>query len=355
MSDMKTPMNEEALRRLPKVALHDHLDGSLRVETVIELAREIEYRGLPTTDLDELTDWFHQDKPTNSLETYLQAFGHTIAVLQEPEALRRAIFESVEDLQRDGVVHGEVRFAPELLTRRSMSLAQVFDVAQDAFADASSRHGITVNMIACAMRNADESRRIAEEVIQRKGSNVVGFDLAGPERGWPASRHREALDLLRREGVPYTLHAGEGDGVSSILDAISCGASRIGHGVRVADDIAVDGVMYSLGRDAEMVRAAGVLLEVCPSSNLHTQMYPDLASHPVDVLLRAGFSVAINTDNRLMSRTSISGEWHALADTFGWGVSEFLSTTVAAARSAFIDQTERDRVLAEVVLPGFRT
>lgn len=347
-------MNEESLRRLPKVALHDHLDGSLRVETVIDLARGVDYQGLPTSNVEELTDWFHQDKPTNSLETYLQAFGHTIAVLQEPEALRRAIFESVEDLKNDGVVYGEVRFAPELLTRRSMGIAQVMDIAQQAFADASTKHGISVNMIACAMRNSGESIRVAEEVVRRKGSNVVGFDLAGPERGWPASLHREALDVLRAEGIPYTLHAGEGDGVSSIRDALACGASRIGHGVRVADDIHVDGVMYDLGADAQAVHDSGVLLEVCPSSNLHTQMYPDLTSHPVDILFRAGFPISINTDNRLMSRTSISREWQALANTFGWGIGEFLATTVAGLRVAFIGEGERSRLLADVVMPGFR-
>ena len=348
-------MSEDVLRLLPKVALHDHLDGSLRVSTVVDLAREVGYSGLPSTDLDELADWFHQDKPTNSLETYLQAFGHTSAVLQEPEALRRAIFESVEDLRDDGVIYGEVRFAPGLFTERSMNLAQVFDVAQGAFADASAQHGIDVNMIACAMRNSDGSIRIAEEVAKRKGGNVVGFDLAGPERGWPASLHRDALDHLRAAGIPFTLHAGEGDGVSSIRDAIDCGASRIGHGVRIADDIAVDGVMYSLGADATAVRDLGVLLEVCPSSNLHTQIYPDLASHPVDVLFRAGFAISINSDNRLMSRTSITREWHALVETFGWGSREFLATTVAGLRASFVDEEKRERLLAECVLPGFRT
>ena len=233
-------------------------------------------------------------------------------------------------------------------------MSQVFDVAQDAFADASRESGITVNMIACALRNQDKSLVVAEEVVKRKGGNIVGFDLAGPEKGWPASLHREALTLLREAGVPYTLHAGEGDGISSIEDAISCGASRIGHGVRIADDIAVDGVMYSLGLRAEAVRASGVILEVCPTSNLHTQMYPDLASHPVDILFRAGFAVSINTDNRLMSRTSITAEWRGLAETFGWGSREFLATTVAGLRSAFIDEAERDRLLAEVVVPGFR-
>ena len=347
-------LNEESLRRLPKVALHDHLDGSLRVRTVVELAAEVGYAGLPTTNIEELTEWFHQDKPTNSLETYLQAFGHTIAVLQEPNALRRAIFESVEDLKNDGVVYGEVRFAPELLVRGAMDLVKVFDVAQAAFADASAEFDITVNMIVCALRNHDNSLLVAQEVVKRKGGNIVGFDLAGPERGWPASLHREALALLRDARVPYTLHAGEGDGVSSIEDAIACGASRIGHGVRIADDISVDGVMCTLGPRAEAVRATGILLEVCPTSNLNTQMYPDLASHPVDVLFRAGFAVSINTDNRLMSRTSITAEWSRLAETFGWGSNEFLATTVAGLRAAFCDEVERDRLLAKVVVPGFR-
>lgn len=268
--------------------------------------------------------------------------------------MRRAIHESVEDLQADGVVYGEVRFAPELLVRQSMDLTRVLDVAQEAFAEASATYGVMVNMIACAMRNHDNSLRVAEEVVKRKGGNIVGFDLAGPERGWPASSHREALDLLRREGVRYTLHAGEGDGVASIQDALACGASRIGHGVRIADDISVDGVMFSLGPAAEAVRASGVLLEVCPTSNLHTQMYPHLASHPVDILFRAGFVVSVNTDNRLMSKTSITAEWQGLAEIFGWGTSEFLAITVAGLRAGFGDEVERDRLLTEIVLPGFR-
>ena len=337
-------MSDASLAALPKVALHDHLDGSLRVGTVVDLARELGYDGLPTTDVDELAEWFRQDKPSNNLETYLQAFGHTVAVLQEPDGLRRAVFESVEDLRDDGVVYGEIRFAPELNTRGSMSLTDVIDVASRAFADASDRFGIEVNLICCAMRNADNSRAVAQAVVERRGTNVVGFDLAGPERGFPASAHREALDLLVDAGVPFTLHAGEGDGVSSIADALACGARRIGHGVRIVEDMALVEGAWRLGPTAQRVRDAGITLEVCPTSNLHTGIYHRLADHPIDILYRSGFAVTINTDNRLMSATTITKEYAGLRDAFGWGGDECRAVAVTAARAAFVDPERRDRL-----------
>jgi adenosine deaminase len=340
-------MNErdELIRSLPKVALHDHLDGSLRVDTVMDLARQVGYDGLPANSIDELAEWFRQDKPSNNLETYLQAFGHTIAVLQEPAALQRAVMESVEDLAADGVVYGEIRFAPELNTRGSMSLTTVVDVASSALAESARRFGIEVNLICCAMRNAKNSLEVAREVLSRKGSNVVGFDLAGPERGYPASLHREALQLLASEGVPFTLHAGEGDGVESISDALDCGAKRIGHGVRIFDDMVRQDGSWRLGSTARRVRDTGVVLEVCPTSNLHTGIYHQLTEHPVDVLYKSGFAVTINTDNRLMSATSISNEFSQLRDTFGWGVNDFYSVTQVAARAAFADDATIGRVL----------
>lgn len=338
-------MSDASLTALPKVALHDHLDGSLRVGTVVDLAREVGYDKLPTTDVDELAEWFRQDKPSNNLETYLQAFGHTVAVLQEPAGLRRAVFESVEDLRDDGVIYGEIRFAPELNTRGSMSLTDVIDVASHACADASARFGIEVNLICCAMRNAGHATAVAEAVIERRGTNVVGFDLAGPERGFPASAHRDALALLRDAGVPITLHAGEGDGVTSIADALDCGARRIGHGVRIIEDMAnVDGA-WRLGPTAQRVHDAGVTLEVCPTSNLHTGIYHQLADHPVDILYKAGFAVAVNTDNRLMSATTITKEYGGLRDTFGWGLDEFRAVATAAAEAAFVDPERCSRLV----------
>jgi len=336
----------DVIRTLPKVALHDHLDGSLRAGTVVELARECGYVGLPTTDIEELGEWFRQDKPSNSLETYLEAFGHTVAVLQEPEALRRAIDESVEDLLDDGVVYGEVRFAPELNTRGSMSISQAIDVASEAFASASRRYGIDVRLICCAMRNAGRSLEVAREVVARRGSNVVGFDLAGPERGFPASLHREALQLLENASVPFTLHAGEGDGVESIADALECGAQRIGHGVRIIEDMALVEGSWQLGPTAQRVHDTGIILEICPTSNLHTGIYHQLDEHPVDILYRAGFAVTINTDNRLMSETSISNEFMQLRDTFGWGVDDFRAVVRVAGRGTFADEDTVDRLLS---------
>jgi adenosine deaminase len=345
---MVTALDDAAIRAIPKVALHDHLDGSMRVGTVIDLARETGYDGLPTTDVDELAEWFRQDKPSNSLETYLQAFGHTVAVLQEPECLRRAVFESVEDLRDDGVVYGEIRFAPELNTRASMSLAAAIDVASRACAEASDQFGITVNLICCAMRNGSRALEVAREVIARRGSNVVAFDLAGPERGYPASTHRDALVLLAAAGVPFTLHAGEGDGVDSIADAIDCGARRIGHGVRIIEDMHRDDDAWRLGPTATRVRDAGIVLEVCPTSNLHTGIYHRLADHPVDILYKAGFAVTISTDNRLMSATTISREFSGLRDEFVWGLDEFHGVTRVAARAAFVDASDVARILGRV-------
>ncbi len=340
--------SHDDFRALPKVALHDHLDGSLRVGTVVALARESGYRGLPTTDLEELAEWFRQDKPSNSLETYLQAFGHTVAVLQEPEGLRRAVFESVEDLREDGVVYGEVRFAPELLTNGSMTLTGAIDVASRALAEASQRYGIEVNLLCCAMRNADHAHAVAQAVIDRRGTNVVGFDLAGPERGYLASIHRDALALLVGAGVPITLHAGEGDGVASIADALECGARRIGHGVRIIEDMALVDGQWRFGPTARRVRDGGVVLEVCPTSNVHTGIYHRLAEHPVDVLFGAGFAVTINTDNRLMSATSITKEYKALREVFGWGVEDFQALARTAIRASFVDEADHDRLLRRV-------
>jgi len=341
-------LDNESIRALPKVALHDHLDGSLRVDTVLDLAREVGYTGLPSANREALADWFHQNKPSNNLETYLQAFGHTVAVLQEPAALRRVVFESVEDLFNDGVIYGEVRFAPELNTQGSMQLADAIDVAARACAEASEVFGIEVNLICCAMRNADRSLEVANAVVERRGSNVVGFDLAGPERGFPASAHRDALSLLTQCKVPFTLHAGEGDGVVSIADALNCGARRLGHGVRIIEDMALVDGTWRLGRVAERIRDEKIVLEVCPTSNLHTGIYHQLADHPIDILYKSGIAVSVNTDNRLMSATSITNEFSGLQDTFKWGIDDFRAVTRVAARAAFADDTMVDHMCGQL-------
>jgi adenosine deaminase len=195
------------------------------------------------------------------------------------------------------------------------------------------------------MRNAHHARSVAEAVIERRGTNVVGFDLAGPERGYPASDHREALELLAEARVPFTLHAGEGDGVASIADAVACGASRIGHGVRIFEDMTCIDGEWRLGPLAQRVREAAIVLEVCPTSNLHTGIYHQLADHPVDILFKSGFALTINTDNRLMSATSMTAEFKALRDVFGWNAESFTAVALNGARSAFIDASRvRDLV-----------
>lgn len=350
-----TAQRRDLAQRAPKVLLHDHLDGGLRPATVIELAREIGYDELPTTDAAELGRWFTAGADRGSLEQYLEGFRHTVAVLQARDAIERVAAECAQDLAADGIVYAEVRMAPELLTDGGLTLDEAVEAMLAGFRRGSDGLPITIGLIVSAMRQAARSVEIAELAVRHRDEGVVGFDIAGPEAGYPPTRHLDAFQLIARENFHFTIHAGEGFGLPSIWEALQwCGAERLGHGVRIVDDITVrpDG-RVALGRLAAYVRDTRVPLEMCPTSNVHTGAVPSLAEHPIDLLRRLRFRVTVNTDNRLMSGISLTDEFAALQDTFGIGLNEMEWLTLNAMKSAFWPFDGRLRIINEQIKPGY--
>ncbi len=352
-------------RDLPKVSLHDHLDGGLRPSTIIELAAEVGHE-LPETDAEALGNWFRESADSGSLPRYLETFEHTLAVMQSREALIRVAREFVEDLAEDGVIYGEVRYAPEQHLRQGLSLDDVVDAVQEGLDQAceelnSEGHPMQVGQLLIAMRHADNGVEIAKLALRHRGHGVVGFDIAGAEDGFPPSRMKEAFDLLAENLFPTTVHAGEAAGLDSIKDAILVGrAQRLGHGVRVAEDIEIEfgGVdedgeelgedtgLVSLGPVANWVRERGIPLEICPSSNLQTgataEFGEGIESHPIDLLVQTGFNVTISPDNRLMSGTTLSDEFELLVEAFDYDLEDLLDLTLNAAEAAFVPLEMRE-------------
>jgi adenosine deaminase len=357
---MRSMLSLDTIRRAPKALLHDHLDGGLRPSTVVDLASQYGYRGLPTTDPDDLAAWFRRGADRKSLELYLETFAHTVAVLQERDAIVRVAAECVEDLAADGIVYAEVRYAPELSTERGLTLDEVIEANLEGFRIGTDRasaagHTITMKVLVTAMRQAARSVEVAEAAIRWRDAGVVGFDIAGPEAGYRPTRHLEAFDRIRHENFHITIHAGESFGLPSIWEALQfCGAERLGHGVRIVDDITVaaDGTVR-LGRLAAFVRDRRVPLEMCPTSNVHSGAAVSVAAHPIDLLRRLRFRVTVNTDNRLMSNVSLSSEFAELEASFGIGLGEMEWLTINALKSAFAPFDERLALINEVVKPGF--
>lgn len=354
------------LRALPKVSLHDHLDGGLRPRTIIELAEPLGLE-LPATDADALAAWFAEKSDSGSLVEYLKTFDVTTAVMQTREGLTRIASEFVQDLAEDGVVWGEVRWAPEQHLSRGLSLDEAVEAVQEGLEQgielaAETGHGIRVGQLVSAMRHTDRGLEIAELALRHRDRGAVGFDIAGPEAGFPPSRFADAFDLLAREGFPATVHAGEADGLESIRSALVDGhALRLGHGVRIAEDITIesqdDEANYvSLGRLAQWVKDRGIALETSPSSNLQTGAIAawgdDLTAHPFDLLYQLGFRVTVNTDNRLMSATSLTRELALLSDTFGYGLDDLLAFQLNAAEAAFLPLEERAELVG-LIEDGF--
>jgi adenosine deaminase len=354
------PLTLEQVRRAPKVLLHDHLDGGLRPTTVIELADEVGYRGLPATAPDALARWFVTEAPRPNLVRYLEGFKHTVAVMQTARALERVARECVEDLADDGVVYAEVRFAPELHTEAGLRLEEVAEAVLSGFAAgmaeaAAAGRPIVVRALLTAMRTAARSLEIAELAVRYRDVGVAGFDVAGPEVGYPPTLHLEAFTLVQRESFHATIHAGEAFGLPSIWQALQwCGAERLGHGVRIVDDISVDdNGRVTLGRLASYVRDCRVALELCPTSNVHTGAVASLAEHPLGLLRRLGFRATINTDNRLMSGVTLSSEMVRVAEVFDWGWADLRWLSINAMKSAFFDFDERLALINGVIKPGF--
>jgi adenosine deaminase len=354
------------INTLPKVSLHDHLDGGLRAATIIELAEAIGL-DLPVSTEPDLADWFVGQAASGSLVDYLKTFDITIAVMQTHDALVRVAREFVEDLALDGVIYAEVRWAPEQHLTAGLSLDQAVDAVQEGIEAGIARVAqagidIKVGQLITAMRHADRSLEIAELAVRHRDLGVVGFDIAGAEEGFPAARHRVAFDYLAEQLFPVTVHAGEADGLASIRGALTDGrALRLGHGVRLAEDIEIgredqDNTYVTLGPLAQWVRDREIPLELSPSSNLQTGAIAawgdDILDHPFDLLYQLGFCVTVNTDNRLMSGTSLSRELALLTDAFGYDLDDLEALQLNAASSAFLPLEEREE-LADAIVAGF--
>jgi adenosine deaminase len=350
----------ETIRQSPKALLHDHLDGGLRAATLVDLAAEQGYRRLPTEDPNELAAWVRRGADGKSLERYLESFEHTVAVLQERDAITRVAAECAEDLAADGVAYAEVRYAPELSTARGLTLDEVMAAILDGFAAGSASAAaagrpIVMKAIVTGMRQFARSMEVAECAVRWRDRGAVAFDVAGPEKGYPPTRYLDAFEYVRRENFHVTIHAGESFGLPSIWEALQiCGAERLGHGVRLADDITVepDGSVR-LGRLAAFVRDRRVPLEMCPTSNVHTGAVGSVVDHPFDLLRRLRFRVTLNTDNRLMSGVTLSSEFAAVDEAFGIGLGEMEWLTTNAMKSAFAPFDERLRIINEVIKPGY--
>ena len=338
---------------LPKAVLHDHLDGGLRVQTVIELAEEVGHQ-LPADDVVGLGEWFDQGQ-SGSLERYLEAFTHTLAVMQTPEAIRRVAYEAAIDLAADGVVYAEERFDPGLLTKGGLSREDVLDAALDGFDAARAETGIVLHTIVCGLRSLDDTELAAKAAVRFRDEGVVGFDLAGPEAGFPPDAHMAAISLIHRSDLGLTLHAGEGDGPHSVWRAIAlCGAHRIGHGVHLADATDFDGRrIASMDRLPRFVLDRQVPLEMCITSNLHTATYAFAEVHPFGAMRDAGFNVSLNTDNRLMSHVSVTSEHELARDAFALSLADLGSITEATVRAGFGPWQERKQLTDAVIRPAY--
>ncbi|MEZ5091497.1 adenosine deaminase [Nocardioides sp.] len=348
--------SREEVRRAPKVLLHDHLDGGLRPATIVELARECRHE-LPTTDPADLERWFVEAADSGSLERYLETFDHTVAVMQTAPALARVARECVEDLAADGVVYAEVRYAPEQHVQGGLTMDEVVAAVAEGLAAGEAAAGgrIVVRQLLTAMRHQARSREVAELAVAWRDRGVVGFDIAGAEAGFPPTRHLDAFEYLQRENAHFTIHAGEAFGLPSIWEAIQwCGTDRLGHGVRIVDDVTVgDDGEVTLGRLAAYVRDARIPLEMCPASNVQTGAAASVAEHPIGLLASLRFRVTVNTDNRLMSGTSMTAEMAALVEAFGYTLADLRWFTINAMKSAFLPFDERLAIIDEVIKPGY--
>lgn len=373
-------LDEAAIRALPKVVLHDHLDGGLRPATVLEIADQVGHE-LPVSGADRtaegLARWFRESADSGSLERYLETFAHTVGVMQTAPALRRVARESVLDLARDGVVYAESRYAPEQHLDGGLSLEQVVEEVDAGFREgeelaAAEGRPIVVRSLLTAMRHAAKSREIAELAVRYRDRGVAGFDIAGAEAGYPPSRHLDAFEYLRRENAHFTIHAGEAFGLPSIWEALQwCGADRLGHGVRIVDDIGFRGATVTddplaaneaaredpsqlrLGRLAAFVRDTRVPLEMCPHSNVQTGAAPSIAAHPITLLAKLRYRITLNTDNRLMSDTSMTREMHALVTEAGWDLDDLRWVTTNAMKSAFLPFDERLELIEGTIKPAY--
>ncbi|MDB4959105.1 MAG: adenosine deaminase [Myxococcales bacterium] len=337
---MRTEIPLELIQRLPKTDLHCHLDGSLRLETVIDLARKQAVK-LPTFDRGELFHLLFAGDHVASLDDYLRAFDISLCVMLTEDALERTAYELAEDAWRENVRYIEVRYSPLLHIREGLRPAQVVEAVLRGLRHAKREFGIRYGLILCAIRSlgAESSLRIAELCVAFKNRGVVGFDLAGSEVNFPAKVHRQAFQLVIDNNINCTAHAGESFGPDSVHQAIhKCGAHRIGHGTRLVES----------GDLLNYVNDHRIALEVCPSSNVQTRAATSWETHPVDFYVDYGLRVTINTDNRLMSDTTVTKELHLCHQHYDWSLQTIKEIIIAGFKSAFMPYREKADLLAEV-------
>lgn len=352
---MKT---EEIIKLAPKVQLHDHLDGGLRPETIIELAKEYKYKKLPTSDPGELAEWFHRGANKGNLVEYLQGFEHTIAIMQTKDSLKRIAFEMMEDMANDGVCYIETRFAPVFHTEKGLHYDDVIDAVLEGLDEGKEKFGVGYGLILCGMRNMKNTLEIAELAVNFRNKGVVGFDLAGEEGGYPPKKHVDAFQFIQRSNFHITVHAGEAFGKESIWQAIQfCGAHRIGHGTRLTEDISFDkdGNVIGLGELAQYVLDTRLPIEICLLSNVHTGAVDKLENHPFIKLFKQKFRVFLNTDDRLMSDTTLTKEYLTATEMFDISLDDIEKLNINAMKSAFIPYDERLRYIYDVIKPGYQS
>ena len=348
-------LSQDFLRSLPKVLLHEHLDGGLRPQTVIDLAVENGYTGLPSSHAEELAGWFHRGAQRGSLPEYLEGFEHTCGVMQTRAAIERVAFEFIEDMFHDGVVYAECRFSPCFHLERGLTPEAVVQAAIDGFNRGQEKYGVAWGLILCGMRHLTDSLEWAELAISFRHRGVVGFDLAGEEAGYPPKKHAAAFESIQRANFYSTLHAGEAFGVASIWQALQiCGAHRLGHATRLTDDMTiVDGRIVKLGTLAQYILDRRIPLEMCLSSNVHTGAVRSMSEHPFRLYFERGYRVTINTDDRLMSDTSMTKEFDIAVEEFGLGVKDLEKITVNAMKSAFAHFDDRLSMIYGRIKPGY--
>lgn len=352
-------MTEKFIRSLPKVLLHDHLDGGLRPQTVIELAKDSGYKKLPTTDAGELAAWFHRGAQRGSLPLYLEGFAHTCGVMQTEEALERVAYEMLEDMKRDGVVYVETRFAPVFHTGKGLHWEDIVKAVLRGLEGGERDFGVRWGVIICAMRNMHLSHEMAELAVDFRDRGVVGFDLAGEEGGFPPKKHIEAFHYIQRQNFNITIHAGEAFGKESIWQAIQwCGAHRIGHATRLIEDIVLDERdplhVIRMGTLAQYVLDKRIPLEICLTSNVDTGAVKSLVEHPFAVYHKYKFRTTLNTDDRLMSDTTMTKELRLAHETFGLTLDDLEKITINAMKSAFIPYKQRIGIIYDVIKPGYK-
>lgn len=345
------------VRSLPKVLLHDHLDGGVRPGTVIELAQQSGYKKLPTTNPDELESWFHRGATRGSLPLFLEGFDHTCGVMQTKEALERVAYEMMEDMHKDGVVYVETRFAPIFHQQKGLHLETIVRSVLRGLEHGKKDFGVEYGLILSAMRNMKPaiSMEIAELAVDFRQQGVVGFDLAGEEGGYPPKKHVDAFHFIQRENFNITIHAGEAFGKESIWQAIQwCGAHRIGHATRLIEDMKVkEGTVQSMGTLAQYVLDKRIPLEICLTSNVHTGAVKKLDDHPFGILYRYKFRVMLNTDDRLMSKITLSDEFQSAMEAFHLKLDDLEKLTINAMKSAFLPYKKRIALIYNVIKPGY--